>query len=246
MKGNTYKSPLKIQRGGADFFDMANLTSIWDKYIAANFTEQIRILPDSILLGSALLSFVTQSYPMTILFLSMLEASAIGIAIKNLFSFLDLPHMIGLPNPNQKYCSSSYTSPTLETIAYLGRDSVESAFPSFPIYFLATASSYIVGSMLMQKDELEALGPTYSSRFYLSTFISFLLLLIVSTYRLYYHCEGVGTVIATFLLGLVVGGLILYQNSMLLGRDSTNLTGIPLLRERTRDKKPLYVCPQKA
>ena len=87
MKGNTYKSPLKIQRGGADFFDMDNLKAIWDKYIASNFTEQIRILPDSILLGSALLSFVTQSYPMTILFLSMLEASAIGIAIKNLFSF---------------------------------------------------------------------------------------------------------------------------------------------------------------
>ena len=98
----------------------------------------------------------------------------------------------------------------------------------------------------MQKDELEALGPSYSSRFYLSAFISSLLLLIVSTYRLYYHCEGVGTVIATFLLGIVVGGLILYQNAMLLGRDSTNLTGIPLLRERTRDKKPLYVCPQKA
>jgi len=246
MKGNTYKSPLKIQRGGADLFDMANLTSIWEKYIAANFTEQIRILPDSILLGSALLSFVTQSYPMTILFLSMLEASAIGIAIKNLFSFLDLPHMIGQPNPNQKYCSSSYTSPTLETIAYLGRDSVESAFPSFPIYFLATASSYVVTSLMMQKDELEALGPSYSARFYISVFTTGLLLLIVSMYRLAYGCEGMGTVIATLVLGFFVGALILYQNAMLLGRDSTNLTGIPLLRERTRDKKPLYVCPQKA
>jgi hypothetical protein len=55
-----------------------------------------------------------------------------------------------------------------------------------------------------------------------------------------------GTVIASLALGLFVGALILYQNAMLLGRDSTNLTGIPLLRERTRDKKPLYVCPQKA
>jgi RsiW-degrading membrane proteinase PrsW (M82 family) len=141
---------------------------------------------------------------------------------------------------------SSFTSPTLETIAYLGRDSIASAFPSFPLYFIATASSYIVGSLLSQKEELEALGPNYSSRFYLSVFISSLLLMVVSTYRLYYKCEGMGTVIGSFLLGIIVGGLILYQNSMLLGKDATNLTGIPLLRERTRDMKPLYVCPQKA
>ena len=238
-----HRSPLKIQRGG-DFFDMKNIQYVWENYIQANFTEQIRILPDSILLGSALLSFITQSYSSTILFLSLLEATAIGIGFKQLFGFLDMEHMSQEPSNTLKYCVASATSPTLETIAYLGRDSITSGFPSFPIYFLATASSYIVGSMLMQKDELEALGPSYSSRFYLSAFISSLLLLIVSTYRLYYHCEGVGTVIATFLLGIVVGGLILYQNAMLLGRDSTNLTGIPLLRERTRDKKPLYVCPQ--
>jgi hypothetical protein len=240
-----YRSPLKLQRGG-DFFDMKNIQYIWDNYIVANFTEQIRILPDSILLGSALLSFITQSYSTTVLFLSLIEATAIGIAIKNLFGFFDMNHMTQEPSDTLKYCVSGSVSPTLETVAYLGRDSIASAFPSFPIYFLATASSYIVGSMLMQKDELEALGPSYSSRFYLSTFISSLLILVVSTYRLYYHCEGVGTVIATFLLGLIVGAIILYQNTLLLGRDSTNLTGIPLLRERTRDKKPLYVCPQKA
>ena len=225
---------------------MKNIQYVWEHYIQANFTEQIRILPDSILLGSALLSFITQSYSSTILFLSLLEATAIGMGVKQLFGFLDMEHMTQEPSDSLKYCVSGTTSPTLETLAYLGRESITSAFPSFPIYFLATASSYIVGSMFAQKEELEALGPSYSSRFYLSVFVSSLLVLIVSTYRLYYHCEGVGTVIGTFLLGIVIGGLILYQNNMLLGRDSTNLTGIPLLRERTRDKKPLYVCPQKA
>ena len=68
---------------------MKNIQYVWDNYIVANFTEQIRILPDSILLGSALLSFITQSYSSTVLFLSLIEATAIGIAIKNLFGFLD-------------------------------------------------------------------------------------------------------------------------------------------------------------
>jgi hypothetical protein len=28
-------------------------------------------------------------------------------------------------------------------------------------------------------------------------------------------------------------------------KDSVNMIGVPLLRERTADKKPIYVCPQK-
>jgi hypothetical protein len=42
--------------------------------------------------------------------------------------------------------------------------------------------------------------------------------------------------------GLVVGALLLLQNTYLFGRDSTNFSGIPLLRDRTKDGKPLYVC----
>ena len=43
----------------------------------------------------------------------------------------------------------------------------------------------------------------------------------------------------------IVGGLIVFQNNQLFGRDAINLTGIPLLKERARDGRPLYVCPQK-
>jgi RsiW-degrading membrane proteinase PrsW (M82 family) len=99
--------------------------------------------------------------------------------------------------------------------------------------------------MYTQKDELQALGPAYAARFYIAIFASFLLLVIVTFYRIANGCDGLGTVIFTLFFGFLIGALLVYQNNSLLGRDSTNLTGIPLLRERTRDGRPLYDCPQK-
>ena len=127
----------------------------------------------------------------------------------------------------------------------LNRDTLSSAFPSFPIFFMSTASAYIVGAMWSIKQELEALGPEYAARFYIAIFVSALLLFATMTYRLAYGCDGVGILIITLLLGLTVGGLLAYQNVYLLGRDSVNFAGVPLLVERTKDGKPLYVCTQK-
>ena len=120
-----------------------------------------------------------------------------------------------------------------------------SALPSSPIFILTTATSYIIGSMYSQKQELEALGPAYSARFYIAIAASTLLLFAVSMYRMSNSCEGLGVILMSIILGIIVGGLIVFQNNQLFGRDATNLTGIPLLKERTRDGRPLYVCPQK-
>lgn len=244
------KSPLRVQRGGADFLDMSNLQYIWDTYIIPNFEEQIRILPDSIIFGSLFVALLTQSYSTVMFAVAMLEAGIAGGLLQALFTYMDILHTAP-SNPEKPYmCTSGYTTPTLETLFSICKDKmcgakITSGVPSFPIYFLATAISYVVGSMYTQKEELEALGPSYAARFYIALFTSFLLLIIVTFYRIANGCDGLGTIIFTLFAGFLIGGLLLYQNMALLGRDATNLTGVPLLRERTRDGKPLYVCPQK-
>lgn len=244
------KSPLRIQRGGADFLDMYTLQYIWDTYILPNFEEQIRILPDSIIFGSLILALLTQSYSTVMFAVAMLEAGIAGGLLQALFTYMDILHTAP-SNPDKPYmCVSGYATPTLETLFSICKDKlcsgkISSGVPSFPVYFLSTAISYVIGSMYMQKEELEALGPAYAARFYIALFASFLLLTIVTFYRVAHGCDGLGTIIFTLLAGFLVGGLLMYQNMALLGRDATNLTGVPLLRERTRDGKPLYVCPQK-
>lgn len=238
------KSPLRIQNGGAEFLSMQNIEYIYQNYVKATLQESVRLLPDSVVFGAFFLALLTQSYSMTIFAVSLIEASLLGLGIRNFFTYADLFHTAPSTTDNRAVCYSGYYTPTLETLLGFGPGSITSAFPSFPVFLLATASSYVVGTMLDQQKELEALGANYSSRFYIALFAVFFFLSVITMYRLVYACEGLGVLLASVLLGLLIGAGLVFQNIRLLGRDSTNLVGIPLLRERTRDGKPLYVCPQ--
>ena len=238
-------SPLKIQNGGNNtFLTMENFDYFFKTYIKSNLVEQIRILPESVIFGVAIIALVTQSFSSSILLLSMMETLLVGSSLKNLFTYIDFFHTA--PSPYQDdTCLPASSFPSIETLLNFTSKDIKSSFPSFPILFLTTAASYIITSMYTQKEELEALGSAYSSRYYIAIFVSFILLFSLSAYRIAFNCEGAGVVILSLVLGILLGALFIYQNNLLFGRDSTNLTAIPLLKDRTADNKPLYVCPQK-
>lgn len=206
------------------------------------FIDVFRLLPDSILFGSFFLALMSQSYAMSMFVVSMLEASVIAVALRKLMTFLDISRTLPPISEDPEICMPSSFAPSLESLVFFTEGSIGSGLPSFPLYFLSVASAYVVGSVWSQKRELEALGPQYAARFYIAVAVTTLLLFTMMAYRLAYACDGAGTLIITALIGLVVGGLLLTQNVLLLGRDSTNFSGIPLLKERTKDGKPLYVC----
>jgi hypothetical protein len=237
-------SPLLMKGGGlgdAIATQWGNATSIVKPLIS----EVFHLLPDGILFGSAFFALMSQSYPMAIFVGSMLQASVVGILLQKLMSYMDIARTLPSLSDDPSKCYSSTFGPSLESIMTLNRDALSSSFPSFPIWFMATASAYVVGSVWSQQQELQALGPEYAARFYIAVAVTTLLLFATVTYRLAYACDGAGILILTTLLGLMMGGLLIYQNNYLLGRDSTNLSGIPLLLDRTKDGKPLYVCTGK-
>lgn len=243
MKGKKY------QRGGGDtptdLWDMKNVTNIWDLYMKPVGQEQIRLLPDSLLFGSALLALLTQSFSMAIFFMSLIETAGINYLFQSLSTFLDNPRTAPTVKSASPQCRSGFITTRLDTFSALKSSSVSSSFPSPTLFFLATASSYMISSLYSLKDELESLGPDYSARFYLALFATFFLLLTISFYRLYNGCEGMGIATLSLVMGGLLGVLLVTQNWYLFGKDSVNMIGIPLLRERTADKKPIYVCPQK-
>lgn len=237
-------SPLLMRGGGLTdgvVTQFNNATNI----IKPLFTETFRLMPDGILFGSAFFALMSQSYPMAIFVISMIEASFVGIALQKLMTFLDLASTLPSLSKEPSKCMPSTFAPSLETVMNFSRNAISSAFPSFPIWFMSTAAAYIVGSMWSQKRELEALGPEYAARFYIAIAVSTLLLFATISYRLAFECDGVGILLITAMLGLVMGGILAYQNLYLLGRDSLNFSGVPLLVERTKDGKPLYVCTTK-
>ena len=234
-------SPLVMRGGGlgdAILTEWGKVSSI----IKPLFSEFFRLLPDGILFGSFFLALMSQSFPMGMFVVSMLEASVVGVALQRLMTYMDLGRTLPTLAEDPGKCYPGTFAPSLETVMTYTRDNLSSSFPSFPVWFMSTASAYVVGSVWSQQRELEALGPEYAARFYISVAITTLLLFSVIGYRIAFGCDGTGILIATALFGLIMGGLLVFQNNYLLGRDATNLTGIPLLVERTKEGKPLYVC----
>ena len=237
----------KVQSGGAttDLWDMKNVTNLWSVYMKPLAQEQVRLLPDSLILGSALLALLTQSFSMTIFFVSMLETAGFNYGLQSLASYLEPTRLVPTVASASPPCRSGFVTNRLDTFSLLKGCDITSSFPSPILFFVSTAASYMLSSMYGLREELENLGPEYSARFYIAIATSFFLLLALASYRLYYKCDGMGVATMSLVMGGILGALLVTQNWYLFGKDSVNMLGIPLLRERTADKKPIYVCPQK-
>ena len=59
---------------------------------------------------------------------------------------------------------------------------------------------------------------------------------------MYNECDSVGVVVMSVAVGLLLGTLLMNQNLAILGPDSINLTGIPLLKSKTANGEHIYVC----
>lgn len=206
--------------------------------------ESIRLLPDGIVIASGFFALVTLSFPYAVFFASMVEATFLYRLIAYLASFLNIAYPELIKDRFSSMCRTGFSTADINTLSMF-RTSDYSPFPSAPLFMLSTAASYLFGTLNRQSKELEALGPAYSSRYYLSFMLLSMLLIIFSIYRVYYNCDSFGIILMTIPIGFMIGNFLVYQNRRLLGANgeqSINLLGIPLLRNRAANGQRLYVC----
>ena len=209
--------------------------------VKAVIGELIRILPDSLVFMSGLFSLLTSSFPQFIFFLSLLESIALFHLIRMGTSSLDVGFTKALSTSQSPYCKSGFQSATFSSLSFF-TSAQRSAFPSAPLYMISVGAAYLFNSLKNQMAELEALGPNYSPRFYISIMTLATLLFFIGSYRMFFECDTAPVVITSILLGLFVGSILVTQNAMLFGPESTNLSGIPLLRNRTATGEKMYIC----
>jgi len=209
-------------------------------------SEVIKLFPDGLVVASGIFALVTMSYPFGIFFGSMLEASVIFRMLRGFLRYTRAAGTNIQTGSNEPICRTGFSSPslTLTEIAFFPYSPLEYSFPSGPIFSITTAASYIFTTLNTQSKELEALGPTYSSRYYVSAILLFVMIGIYATFRMLFSCDTFGNIIMTIPIGLIVGALLVKQNVQLFGQSSVNLLGIPLLRNRAANGKKLYVCPK--
>jgi hypothetical protein len=188
------------------------------------------------------MAILTTSLPFGVLFGSFLESILFFHLLRKGFSYFDISFLKQGEKGFQAACRTGFLSPSLTDLSLFGVNQTYNALPSAPIYILSVAMGYIYTAMNNQKRELEALGPAYSSRFYISILGMALFLFLVASYRMYSQCDTLPVILLTIPLGLMIGVFLVFQNLSFFGPDSTNLTAIPLLRNRAASGEQLYVC----
>ena len=203
--------------------------------LASILKESIYIFPDSILFGSFLMSIITVSPQHSIFFLSILESLALLFGFQSFYSSL-----VGGTLPRDD-CRSNLYKLSFESLVI----KPSARQPSYPVYLVAFACTYLAFSLYSLKEELEVLDNIYY-RCYVSSFYSlFSLAIIYSLVFMFLSCDDVSSILWALVLGIAVGAIINYQNISLFGKQSVNFLGIPVLRNRTVDNKELYFCGKK-
>ena len=202
--------------------------------------EMIRTFPDGLIIISGLFALLTLSMPYGVFFGSMVEASFVYRFFQWATSYLNImrPTVADISNK----CRTGFTLPSLRGLSAYGGADAKSPFPSAPLFMISTASAYLFGSLNQLSKELQALGPAYASRYYVSLVLLTMLIFVFMAFRILYACDGPGIAMISVGLGLIIGTVLIQQNVRLFGENSVNLIGIPILRSRTASGKKLYVC----
>jgi hypothetical protein len=207
--------------------------------------EIMRIFPEGIVAGSAFYALLTLSLPFAIFSLSMVEAGFILKLLKNLASYVNATSPIIGSSPKAAECRSGFRTVTMEAYSLYPSDYIK-PFPSTQLYMISAALSYMLASLSNLSKELEALGPAYSSRFYVALSASILTILFFAVFRIHYGCDGFFGVLFSIIVGMVIGGLLVLQNRAIFGQygsSTLNLLGIPLLANKAVNGQTLYLCP---
>jgi hypothetical protein len=231
----------------------------WSMYInslnpAPLVMEMMRIFPDGLVITSGIYALLTQSVPFAIFSVSMLEAAGIYHFLRWMSAYINVvPVTARASGKYNAVCRTGFTDPTSPTLMSLSMfgSSIDSTdilqhFPSSPIYMISVASAYVFSTLGAQSNDLAALGPTFSVKYYISMVFLFVLIGAFMCFRIFNSCETALTVMLSVPIGVIVGIFLVQQNLRLFSKSGINLLGIPQMSSLTANGQKIYVCPTAA
>jgi hypothetical protein len=118
-------------------------------------------------------------------------------------------------------------------------------WPSYYSVFVGFLVSYLGSIPLMYQNELAA-SPKRKASMIFGYIVAALVLLTLVVYRLMSGCDSPFGVFVGVIVGAVIGLLMVFLLSYMSDRRLTNLLGLPLMRDKAEDGKPIYVCERPA
>jgi hypothetical protein len=216
------------------------LVSIFYSTIFPVGIETLRLLPDSFVLGVAILAGLSMCKSYGILLLTMFEIMMSQRVFSMLISSI-APIGAG-SQVKQDICQPGFSFANNMRLSVIETIGTPSMFPSPTMFFLSGILSYIIFSMQQFAREIKSLSGDVQVRTQIALVLSGLFMLATIMFRSSYGCESFGTLLFSTLLGFILGIVIVYQNIALFGRDSINILNIPMIQTALEQGKPMYVC----
>lgn len=203
-------------------------------------------LPDLLIIGVGILALLLQNFPLLILLLTMLEIILIRFG---------LGMAIGYTNPEMSYGTEKLRTgmrlPIIETIfAKLGNAN-EIIFPNGTLFITATTLIYCVMALFYNYDVFSELDSTknggdWTARPWIGLTLTIAGIITYSAYRLLNTNEHWGSLAITILLSVLIGVLLVYQNTSMFGSEAVNFLGVPYLDSLLSSGGPITVCAPQA
>jgi hypothetical protein len=199
--------------------------------------EIYSLIPDSILFGSILLYVLTQNLAYGIFGVFIFETVLSHRFISWMFS-----QTVGSSRSltaDKIKCYSGFKTPQWNVARIFNQD----RYPSYGIYSLSSIATYLLFAMNEFSSTLNAMGPDWGSRQYVSYALGGLLLLIFIFIRWYSDCDSLAEILIAMGFAFVTGAIFFYVNRQLFGIEGMNFLGLPYLIQKEGGVSSLYVCP---
>ena len=210
------------------------------KTILPACAESLRLLPDSIVLGVAILAGLSMSKSMGVLLFTMFEFMLTQRVLSMIIGGI-APVGAG-QSAMQPVCQPGFVFPNQMRISLVETIGTPSMFPSPSMFFLSAILSYMLSAMQNFGKEIKSLSGELKTRTNVAVGLSFLFVLAMMMFRYSYGCESFGTLLLSIVLGFIMGSLVVYQNIALFGRDGINVLNLPMILSSIERGKPMYVC----
>lgn len=194
--------------------------------------EIVILLPDAIVFGSLLIGVLTISPVQALFFFSQLESFGFLYFIQQFIGYLNGKRRTDILST----CKSKYHNLTFQDLI----PTLSASNPPYGMYTVAFAASYVATSLNSLSEELEVIVSPYNLNNIIAAALS-----IIAAYAIYLFstgCNTIDSIILASLSGATIAILIVYQNILLFGKQSINFIGIPVLRNKTADGSPIYLC----
>lgn len=210
-----------------------------NKVIVPVGVETLRLLPDGVVLGTALFAFLGMCQSYGVLLFTMFEL----MFSQRIFAMIisGIAPMGAGENALKEICQPGFSFPNTMRISLLETIGTPSAFPSPVMFFLTGIISYMLGCINQFGREIKLFGGDIGVRTTIAVILSSLFVFAMFAFRYTYGCESFGSLLLSLILGLIAGILIVFQNLALFGRQGINILNIPII-QTIGSGTPMFVC----